>query len=107
MPTKSAPKTIEAYADEVRALSIPDFVYDPENGDEHDLREVSRHPSVIVKGDVLVIHNDDGTHFLNYYGEFDNGAPWIHPVLTTWVEGLGLYFEWRDPGAITCRPLDR
>lgn len=48
----------------------------------------------------LIVHNDNGTEFCNFYGQYDNGYPWIHPMVEKLAESNGLKWEWRDPGAI-------
>lgn len=48
----------------------------------------------------LLVHNDNGTEFCNFYGQYDNGYPWIHPALEAWATRKHLKWEWRDAGGI-------
>ena len=48
----------------------------------------------------LWVSGEDGTGFVDYYGEFRGGDPYIDPAISAWAEKHGGHFEWRDPGSI-------
>ncbi len=80
-------------------LSLPKLtLYD---WDGSKLIEVKRQPAHLRDDEGrLVVHAEDGSGCIDYYGEFRGGDPYIHPELETWAEARGLYWEWRDPGSI-------
>jgi len=41
-----------------------------------------------------------GAPAADYYGEFHNGYPYIHPELKAAVEKYGYHIEWQNPGEI-------
>ncbi len=63
-------------------------------------------PDVLLgkDGRSLIVHNDNGAHFIDYYGEFRGGYPWVHETLEAWAKEHGTYWEWRDTGSIVCYP---
>lgn len=46
------------------------------------------------------IGSDDGSLFIDYYGEHRGGYPWIDPRIVKAAEAEGCYWEWQNPGSI-------
>ena len=44
--------------------------------------------------------NDIEGYAADYWGEFRENSPWIHPDLEAVAEDFGGYWEWENPGAI-------
>ncbi len=66
-----------------------------------DLIEVAKQPRAFVNDEgVLVVSGEDGSGFVDYYGEFRGGCPYIAPELETWAADNGMMWEWQHPGAI-------
>lgn len=70
------------------------------NGD--DLVEIRKRPRGFVdKGTgLLCVSGEEGDGFVDYYGEFRGGCPYINPKLEQWAKERGCYWEWRDAGSI-------
>ncbi len=49
----------------------------------------------------LALSAEEGDGFLDYYGEFHDGYPFIHPDLVMWAKRYDSCFEWDDPGSVT------
>jgi hypothetical protein len=64
------------------------------------LAEVKRQPASLIVDGQLVVHGEDGEGFIDYYGDFRGGYPYIAPELVSWAEKNGAYWEWRDAGSI-------
>lgn len=66
----------------------------------HD--DVKVHPPVFEDDGLLCVNGEhqDGYLFLDYYGEFRGGYPWICPELEAFAKEAGGYWEWQHPGAI-------
>lgn len=65
-----------------------------------DLVEAHIPPTVIERDGSILVTSEDGHGFIDYYGEFRGGYPYIHKDLETWAETNGFYWEWEHPGAI-------
>lgn len=52
----------------------------------------------------IVVGNDDGVEWFDYYGECKGETPWIHPVLERWAKEHRYLIEWRDPGSLILFP---
>jgi hypothetical protein len=70
-------------------------------------RQTKKHDDVkipcasFIRDGLLIVGNDDGEYFLDYYGEFfPKEAPYIHPMIEQWAKDNNCYWEWRDPGSI-------
>ena len=48
----------------------------------------------------LLVSAEDGLGLADYYGEFYDGFPWVHPDLEHWAAKQGSHWEWVNPGAI-------
>lgn len=46
------------------------------------------------------ISGEDGLCLIDYYGEVNNGYPFIHPELVEYAAAAGGYFDWANPGAV-------
>jgi len=57
-------------------------------------------PTIIQVDGKLLISGEDGKGFVDYYGEYRGGYPWIDPKLEEIAEKHGFYWEWENPGAI-------
>lgn len=57
------------------------------------------HHFIDEKGN-LNIDGEYGDCLIDYYGEVNNGYPYIHPELLAWAKNNKGYFEWVNPGAI-------
>jgi len=77
-----------------------DWVKDEVTGDL-DYVEVERTPDhgTTEDGD-LWVSGEDGLGFVDFYGEFRGGYPYIDPAIIEWATEHGGHFEWRDPGSI-------
>lgn len=66
---------------------------------------VDAHPLVLEneKG-VLMVSSDNGTYFIDYYGEYRGGYAWIDPRLEAAAKAAGFFWEWRDAGTIAAYP---
>lgn len=68
---------------------------------DRDLYEIEVAPtSFIDEEGRLHISGEDGNGFVDYYGEFRGGYPYIHPELENWARELGMYWEWDNPASI-------
>lgn len=58
-------------------------------------------PTVFISDDGrLHISGEDGYMFVDYYGEFRGGYPWIDPRLEEIAKANKCYWEWDNPGSI-------
>ena len=68
------------------------------------LLNISNHfadsPTLIERGNLILVSAEDGNYFADYYGEFSGGYPWVDPKLEDWAETNGYYWEWENAGAI-------
>ena len=63
------------------------------------------HPTVRVREDgEVIISGEDGKYLVDYWNEFGDGCPKVHPELEAAIEKLGLTYEWEHPGAIVIYP---
>jgi hypothetical protein len=60
-----------------------------------------KNPSFRVDGEVIIVSAEDGNYFADYYCEFNNDDPYIHPKLEKIADKYGLYWEWEHAGAIS------
>lgn len=69
---------------------------------ETDVR-VKVSPEVFIEGDQIHVNGetDNGYLFMDYYGEFRGGFPWISPELEAFAKEVGGYWEWDHPGSIS------
>jgi hypothetical protein len=58
-------------------------------------------------GPVLCISSEYSvsSYWLDYYGEFRGGYPWINPILEAWAKERGMFWEWYDPSYISLHEL--
>jgi hypothetical protein len=64
-----------------------------------DVRE-RPHAFISEDGDLL-ISGEYGDGVMDYYGEYRDGMPYIHPELVEWAVKHDGYWEWVHPGAIS------
>jgi len=77
---------------------IPTHEWD---ADAKDLIDVEKRPAAFVDEDgVLCVSGEDGSGFVDYYGKFRGGYPYIAPELEAWASDNGMYWEWQNPGSI-------
>jgi len=63
--------------------------------------EATISPSIFIDDrGLLHISGEDGYMFVDYYGEFRGGYPWIDPRLEEIAKAHHCYFEWDNPGSI-------
>jgi hypothetical protein len=48
----------------------------------------------------IYISAEDGDGVADYWGQWNNEIPYIHPKLEAWAESHGSYFEWQNAGCI-------
>lgn len=115
---KPAFKTRDAALASLKAVSFVDEFYAMkkdadgntlEDGDGDAIWETKeRFPEVFAHPDHdkgLVLSAEDGGHFANCYGQFDDSDdPWVHPLIEAWAEKHDYQIEWRDAGSVTLFP---
>ena len=57
-------------------------------------------PTVFERDGMLHVSAEDGHRFVDYYGEFRGGYPYIDPRLEEVAKTHGCYWEWCNPGSI-------
>lgn len=66
-----------------------------------EIIDVFIRPHAFIQDDgTLMICAENGDGLVDYYGEFRDGFPYIHPDLETWAEANGGIWQWESPGAI-------
>lgn len=76
---------------------LPSLVWNRET-QTHDDTKIP--PTALIVDGVLLISGEDGNGFVDYYGEFRGGYPYINPALEQWAKDNGGMWEWMHPGAI-------
>lgn len=80
------------------------FQTDPATGKEFRLGGYVMRPPTVYRdqnyNSILSVSGEDGRGFVDYYGEYRGGYPWIDPRLEEWAKQKGLYWDWHNPGAI-------
>lgn len=62
--------------------------------------EVEKQPTYYIQDNFLYITGGDGLGFVDYFGEYREGNPWIHPELEKWAQRNNGYWEWENPNCI-------
>lgn len=57
-------------------------------------------PTIIEREGKLIISGEDGRGFVDYYGEYRGGYPYINPDLEAAAKKHGCFWEWENPGCI-------
>lgn len=71
-----------------------------EEGKAQDDVQVSP-PLLVQDGRILVNgEHENGYLFIDYYGEFRGGYPWVCPELEAFAKKHDAYWEWEHPGAV-------
>lgn len=76
---------------------LPALFWDREN---KNLEEKKVPVDSFIKDDSLFVTSEDGHSFIDYYGEYRGGYPYIAPALEKWAKDNGGYWEWQNPSAI-------
>lgn len=72
-------------------------------GEAPDFPEVDVSPPTFIKDGVLKVSSEEPVSYcwLDYYGEYRGGCPWIHPTLEDFAKKQGGIWEWDHPGCIS------
>lgn len=62
-------------------------------------------PTIYVKDGLIYVSAEDGNYFADYYGEFNNGYPYIDPRLEKIADKYGMIWEWQNAGEIILHPF--
>lgn len=89
-------KYLNRLKSELETFTVPDF--DVKKG---DVVQTKRCPTVFIRANTLHVSGEDGGFFVDYYGEYRGGDPWIDPRLENWANMRGYYWEWDNPGSIS------
>ena len=58
--------------------------------------------TIQVDGKLLISAEHENSYlFVDYYGEYRGGYPWVLPKLVEALEKAGFSYEWENPGAIS------
>ena len=57
-------------------------------------------PHHFIRDGGLFISGEHGDYLIDYYGEVNNGDPYIHPDLVAWAEKQGGFWEWENSGCV-------
>lgn len=85
---------LEAFADKIRALGKPGIGRGP------NFDEITVHPEVWIRNDMVFVSGEDGRDWADYYGEYRKGYAYINPQLEALAKANGGYWEWENPGCI-------
>lgn len=79
-------------------ISLETFEWNSEKG---DLDETTIKPEMFIcQNGLLHVSGEDGKGFVDYYGEFRGGYPYIDPKLEAWAKDQNGFWEWDNPGSI-------
>lgn len=69
--------------------------------ENQEIIDIQVSPTIFVRDGVVHVSGEDGRGFVDYYGEFRGGYPYIHPKLVEFAESIGYFWEWDNPGSIS------
>lgn len=67
---------------------------------KRDLVDKPVTPFVFERDGHVFVSGEHGDGFIDFYGEFRGGYPWIHPELEKFAKEHKGYWEWENPGSI-------
>lgn len=68
---------------------------------DDDMNDIKIKPTYFVGSEgALHISAEDGLYFVDYYGEYRGGDPYIDPALITWAKKNDGHWDWDSPGSI-------
>ena len=82
---------------ELESLEMTDFKW---NRKTRELDEITISPTVLIIDGQLIVSGEDGKGLIDYYGEFRDGAQYIHSKIEAVASKHGCYWEWNNPGSI-------
>lgn len=65
-----------------------------------ELVEAKVKPMSVIRDGMLIISDEDGNGFIDYYGQFSGGYPFIVKELEAWAKSHGGYLEWNNPSEV-------
>ena len=89
-------KSIQHLINTIPAINVGHF-----NRDTLEIDELleTPHGHYEPEWDAIFIDGENA-HWADYYGEFNNYEPWIHPILEAWAAKHGLDIDWYNPGIL-------
>ena len=90
-------QTVEHLLEAISQLTVQGIGISPH------FREIAVRVPATVRDDKLIVSAEESDSYcwLDYYGEFRGGSPWIHPELMNFAESYGGFWEWNHAGSIT------
>lgn len=67
------------------------------------IEEVERHVPTFENDEGFFVsgEHEHSYMFVDYYGEFRGGYPWINSKIESGLATLGFFLEWKNPGCLT------
>ena len=89
----------QALIEELQKVTVSGLAWNDDNK-EHD--EVQVAPPLLVQDGKILVNgeHESGYLFIDYYGEFRGGYPWVCPELEAFAKAHDAYWEWEHPGAV-------
>jgi hypothetical protein len=88
--------SIKKLIDTIPAINVGHF-----NRDTLEIEERLQTPRGRYEAEWDAIFIDgENAYWADYYGEFNNYDPWIHPTLEAWAEKHNVIIDWFDPGTL-------
>lgn len=89
--------------DNLKLPETEDMVF---NKTTKEYEDVLKPAPIIIRDNTIICSGDTDISYLwlDYYGEYRGGYPWINPKLEAWAKenfGENAYWEWESPGAIS------